>query len=49
MASEWSKSETRKDNRDKIGHLSCWYTNATSLNNKYEELLLEIDIKNQIF
>lgn len=26
--------------------LSVWYTNATSLNNKYDELIIEIELKN---
>ncbi len=35
---------TRQSNE--VKHLSCWYTNATSLNNKYEDLSIEVENKN---
>ena len=31
--------------KDKEGSLSCWYTNATSLNNKFDDLLIEVECK----
>ncbi len=40
-----SKSSPDNLNRNKEGSLSCWYTNATSLNNKYNDLLIEINCK----
>ena len=40
---ELSKSPSSNNNFSKESFLSCWYTNATSLNNKFNDLLLEID------
>jgi hypothetical protein len=39
----WSKSQLLCNNNK---HLSCLYTNATSLNNKFEELIVEINSVN---
>ena len=42
---ELSKYSTNSKINANIGHLSCWYTNATSLNNKFDELISEVDRK----
>jgi hypothetical protein len=41
---ELSNSEVNSNNRN-AEHLSCWYTNATSLNNKFDDLILEASYK----